>query len=180
MKYLHSGLLRGGVALGLVVLGTGAVERLDLRLMARRTDGAVAGRIVSTWTTSNPSPGTLGRVFTHMRIVGEDLYTGKPVDWVVSYFGGEHEGDVQWHADMPTAADVRVGSRVLAFTKWHPTMGGVGMRSLYALFAGIFRLEEGPRGEVVIGRGEGFAVEKNVPLGEFRAQLAQARAARGR
>ncbi|MGH7151911.1 MAG: hypothetical protein ACREIU_14490, partial [Planctomycetota bacterium] len=162
MKSSHRTPLLGGLALAVLVLGTGSVEQLDLRRMVERTDGAIAGRIVSTWTTYNPTPHSAGRIFTHLRIVGEDLYTGKRADTVVSFFGGAYDGEVQWHPDMPSAADTRIGSRVLAFSKWHPTMGGVGMQSLYACFAGLFRLEEGPRGEVVIGRGEGFAVERNV------------------
>ncbi len=179
MTHPHREPLLGGLALAVLVLGTSSVERLDLRRMVERTDGAIAGRIVSTWTTWNPTEVSEARIFTHLRIVGEDLYTGKRADTVVSFFGGAYDGQVQWHPDMPTAADTKVGTRVLAFAKWHPTMGGIGMRSIYACFAGLFRLEAGPRGEVVIGRGEGFAVERNVPLAELRAQVARHRAAAG-
>lgn len=170
-------LSRGLLAAGLLLGGAAAsIERLDLRRMLEKSDGAVVGRIAESWTTWNESPGTAARVFTHLRIVGEDLATGERSERTVSYFGGQYRGVNQWHADMPTEADVRVGNRVVAFHKWLPTMGGVGMDGLYAAFGGLYRVEKGPRGEVVIGRGEGFAVEKNTALAELRTEVQRLRA----
>jgi hypothetical protein len=169
--------VRGALAAALLLVGTAAIERLDLRQMVGRADGAYAGRIVSSWTTWNEAEGSAARIFTHLRIVGENLYTGQPADVTVSFFGGDFGTERQWHADMPTAADTKVGNRVVAFAKWHPTMGGVGMLGIYAAYGGLFRLENGPRGEVVIGRGEGFAVEKNVTLEGLRADIGRLRAA---
>jgi len=153
-----------------------SIVKVDLPQMVERVDGAVAGRIVEAWTTWQEPPNTIARVYTHLRIVGEDLFTGKETVRIVSYFGGVHQGYDQRHPDMPNPEDVRVGHRVVVFHKWSPTMGGVGMEGIYASFGGIFRVEAGPKGEVVIGRGEGFAVDRSASLAELRGRVATLRA----
>jgi hypothetical protein len=167
------------LAVALISLPAGAapsIVRLDLPQMVERVDGAVAGRIVEAWTTWHEMTHTKARVYSHLRIVGEDFFTGQEKEVVVSYFGGIFAGVDQRHPDMPSPEDVRVGNRVVAFYKWSEGMGGVGMNGLYASFGGIFRVESGPRGEVVIGRGEGFAVDRTRVLSELRGEVATLRA----
>ena len=46
---------------------------------------------------------------------------------------------------------------------------GVGANRLYASHGSFYRTVEGPQGLVVLGRGEGYAVNKNIQLSSLRS-----------
>jgi hypothetical protein len=159
------------------LLGIGApavlasIERLDLRLMVTKADGAVVGSIASVTSTLHARPDAGEHVFSHVRIVGTDLYTGAPADVTVSFIGGRYGEFVDFCCEQPTTNDLKVGGKVVAFYKWAPGMGGGdGMNALYASHGGIFPVLAGPRGEVVLGKGDGYAVSANVPLLQLQAE----------
>ena len=147
-----------------------AIEQLDLRKMLERADSAVLGKIEKrfTWTFEVPDLGAME--FTTLRLVGEDLVDGKAVTKDVTFIGSQ----AQPNSEMPAEADTREGTAILAFTK---TGKAFGMRHdaawVIAAHGGIFRVEGGPKGEVVIGRGEGYAVETNVLAGDLRSRVAK-------
>jgi hypothetical protein len=155
-----------------------AIERLDLKQMVAKSEGAVVGEIRDVYVTAHELPDAGLLLFTHLRIVGMDLYAGAPADVTVSFVGGELAGVAKYSSEQPTAAEARLGNRVVAFYKYEETMGGIGgggMNALYAAHGGIFSVLSGPKGEVVLGKGEGYAVETNVLLEPFRAQAAALR-----
>ena len=154
-----------------------AIERLDLRQMVEKSGGAVVGRIESVTSTLHELPDVGEHVFTHVRVVGTDFYSGAPADVTVSFIGGRF-GDLELHCcEQPSAAELRVGNRVLAFHKWTPGMGGgEGMNGLYASHGGIFQILSGPKGEVVLGKGDGYAVSANTPFLTVQAEANAIRA----
>ena len=154
-----------------------AIERLDLRQMVQKADGAVAGRIESVTSTLHELPDAGEHVFTHVRIRGTDFYTGAPADVTVSFIGGRYGNLERYASEQPTAAELRTGNRVLAFYRWAPGMGGgEGMNGLYASHGGIFTILSGPRGDVVLGKGEGYAVSANTLFLNLQAQANAIRA----
>ncbi|HET6202705.1 MAG TPA: hypothetical protein VFI25_07870 [Planctomycetota bacterium] len=153
------------------------VERLDLRQMVGKADAAVLGTIVEATASEFTMNGAV-YVATHLKVRGENLYTGREDEVVVSFLGGQTEKSGMWCAESPTPRETRVGNRVVVFSKWSPTMGGTGMNSLYAAHGGLFHVETGPKGDVVMGRGEGYAIEKNVRAPELRERIAAIRAPR--
>jgi hypothetical protein len=164
----------GGLLLATPGLGAGVV-RYDLPKIVRETEGAVVGTILEVTATERVGEGWGPWIFTHVRIQGENLYTGEAEEVVVSFLGGTLEGRVTVSPDAPSPGDLRLGRRVVAFYAFSPTMGGTGMTSLAGSHAGLFRVEGGPRGEIVLGRGEGYAIEKTRALGTLRAELAALR-----
>ena len=42
--------------------------------------------------------------------------------------------------------------------------GGLACNFLYASHGGLFRTAEGPNGTVVLGRGEGYAIDSNISV----------------
>jgi len=159
------------------VAGTAAaaIERLDLKQMVAKSEGAVVGEIRDSYVTAHEIPDAGILLFTHLRVVGMDLYSGAEADVTVSFVGGELDGFAKYSSEQPTAAESRPGNKVVAFYKSDETMGGVGMNALYAAHGGIFSVLSGPRGDVVLGKGEGYAVETNVLLEPLRAQAAALR-----
>lgn len=169
-----------GVPVALLALGPAtlaAIEWLDLPKMVEKADGAIVGKIVSVTASRHDLPDAGPQIFSHVRIVGTDLYTGAPADVTASFMGGRLGPDEIWCSEQPTAAELRIGSRVVAFYKWTPTMGGgAGMNGLYASHGGIFTVLGGPAGDVVLGKGEGYAVSANTPLLTLQAQANAIRA----
>ncbi|HKB16536.1 MAG TPA: hypothetical protein VKF62_10745 [Planctomycetota bacterium] len=154
-----------------------AIERLDLGQMVQKSGGAVAGRIESVTSTLHELPDVGEHVFTHVRIVGTDFYTGAPADVTVSFIGGRLGDLDQYCCEQPSSAELRIGNRVLAFYKWAPGMGGgAGMNGLYASHGGIFQILSGPKGDVVLGKGDGYAVSANLPFLTLQAQANAIRA----
>ncbi|MGH7151261.1 MAG: hypothetical protein ACREIU_11200 [Planctomycetota bacterium] len=152
------------------------VERLDLPKMVGKTDAAVLGTIVEV-TGAEVTMNGVSEVVTRVRVRGENLYTGREDEIVVTFLGGRTEDRETWCAESPTARETRVGARTLVFSKSRWTTEGLEYNGLYAGFGGLFRVEGGPRGEVVLGRGEGYAVENNVRVSDLRDRISAIRAA---
>jgi hypothetical protein len=153
-------------------LGWSQIERLDLGQMLSKTDNAVAGKIVAAEAFR-----TDGQVdalyFTRLTIEGRSLVNGRSVLVDVVYPGGFVSPDEGvFNSEAPSADDVKVGNQVVAFYKWSANMGnGVAANQLYTSHGGLYRVLKARGGEIVLGRGEGYALANNWQLNELDAEV---------
>jgi hypothetical protein len=168
--------------LALVALLPGAraqIVRLDLARMLAKADDAVVAEIVGrrAFRAIEPASGE-PLYFTALMLDGRSLIDGRAVSLEVLHLGGfvsEREGT--HNSEAPSADDTRVGNRVIAFPRFVDDLGGgVSGHALYAMHGGLYRTADGPLGPVVLGRGEGYAVSKNLRLAELESAV---RALRG-
>ena len=151
-------------------VGLAKIERLTLDEMISRTENTVYGEIIAkkAFRVDHPIDGP-ELYFTTLTIEGRSLIDGSKITVDVTYHGGwinEEEG--VWNSEAPTEEETAVGKRIVAFYKWSNNMGGdVAANYLYASHGGLFRTQDGPKGTVVLGRGEGYAVQKNIRLGDL-------------
>ena len=168
--------LKGAAAAALLAGSAwAAIKAFSLEEMARTAQGCIAGEIVSRegYLLKTRELGDLH--MTRLTIRGRDLFTGEPATVKVSYFGGTVNGVTIRCSTQPPDRDTQPGLRVVAFHR-HEKAFGVSM--LVAQFGGIYRIEKGSRGDVVLGKGAGMAVPRNMLLSDLEAALKAARAAR--
>ncbi len=150
------------------------VMALDLKTMVQKyADVAVVGTIEAVTYSVFPLDDGSPAGYTNLLVKGENLYTGQPETVTASFVGGFIDGQRIYSAEEPSAAETRVGRKVVVFTSPWPSKGNAPPRCLVAQHAGIFTVQPGPQGEVVLGKGEGFAVERNVLLATLRSQAAE-------
>ena len=158
-------------ALGTAALASLAfaqVRNLTLYEMIEETDRAVFGEIVASSVHRIPSGIEEGDFlyYTRLTIEGRTLAEKAPITAEVCFPGGffnEEEG--HWHSESPTADEVKVGTQIVAFYKWFEGLGGRQPANwLFANHGGVFRTVTGPDGRVVLGRGQGYAVSRNLKL----------------
>ena len=150
--------------------GLAQIKELTLPEMVADTDDAVFGEIVGShvFRVDHPTDGA-ELYFTTLTIEGSSLVDSTPLTVDVTFMGGfiDEENGV-WNSEAPSADDVKIGNRVVAFYKWQDNMGGdVAANALYAMHGGLYRTVAGPRGTMVLGRGNGYAVSKNVKLADL-------------
>jgi hypothetical protein len=180
-------ILAAPAAIGLLLLaarpgdGSGvahaSIERVDLREMMQRADGAVFAEIVGREVFFAPERDGPGLYFTRLTLAGLTLRDGYAIRVDVLHVGGVlDELHGAWSSEAPSADDTALGTRVVAFYSWVDDLGGgVAGNALYGAQGGLYRTAEGPLGATVLGRGAGFAVAHNVSvpaLGEALATLA--------
>jgi len=140
---------------------------MDLRSMVADTDGAVHGKILGSEVIrfDHPTDG-VDLFFTHLTVKGRSLVDGTAQTVTVTYAGGFIDDKNGVHnSEAPSADDVKTGNEVVVFYKWSPNMGGdLAGNALYAAHGGLFRTANGGSGQVVLGRGDGYAISKNVLL----------------
>ncbi len=155
-----------GLALG-SALGTAQIERLTLEQMVLKTDDVVFAEILAKEVIRIDHPVDGPELyFTHLTLQGESLRTGEATTVTVTYPGGFlNDTDGVWNSEAPSVDDVKVGNRVVAFEKHLDNAGGgLACNFLYASHGGLYRTVEGPSGTIVLGRGDGYAVDRNVRL----------------
>ena len=164
------------LAVGASALGA-QVRALTLSEMVEVADQGVFGQILSKRVTRLDALDGRTLYYTSMTIEGRQLADGTPVRVEVAFPGGFiHEEEGYWHSESPGADETRVGSEIIAFYKWTPGMGGaLEANWLYANHGGLFRTVQGPSGHVVLGRGDGYAVAKNVRLTDLDQAVAKIR-----
>ncbi len=164
----------GGIFLAGILAGVAhaAIKAFSLEEMARTADGCVAGRITARegFLLETEELGTL--YMTRLTIEGKELFTGAPAKIQVCYFGGTVDGVTVRCSTQPPDRDTGPGTRVVAFHKFEKAFG---VRLLVAQFGGIYRIEKGAKGDVVLGKGAGMAVARNMLLSDLEAALAAAR-----
>lgn len=150
------------------------VERLNLAQMVSRTDNAVDGTIVErrVFRVDDPVDGP-ELYFTTLKIQGKSLADDAPVTIDVTFAGGfvsPTEGT--YNSEAPSADEIKVGNRVVAFYKHVDNMGGrVAANALYASHGGLYRVAELKSGSVVLGRGDGYAVSTNQRVADLRTSV---------
>ncbi|MEM7308388.1 MAG: hypothetical protein AAF682_17035 [Planctomycetota bacterium] len=163
--------LTGLVALAVTAVGTAQIERLTLDQMVAKTDNAVIAEITGSrvFRVDHPVDGP-ELYYTTLTLAGTSLADGKPITVDVTFAGGFISDTEGVHnSEAPSADDIRVGNQVVAFYRWTNNMGGdVAANALYASHGGLFRTVAGPTGTVVLGRGEGYAVDTNKSLGSLK------------
>ncbi|RMH05322.1 MAG: hypothetical protein D6702_00605 [Planctomycetota bacterium] len=173
MAAAAAGLLLAGAALP-------CIKALTLQEMVSLTDAAVSGRITAVHSVLYQAAPEDRRIYTVLTVEGADLYSGQPRTIQAAFLGGTYGGETMNVTCMPSPDDYRLGGRVLVFSApvegWGPEVD----RCVYAAMGGIFRQIETPNGTVVLGKGEGTAVEKNIRLADLQAAIAKALAEKAR
>ena len=109
-----------------------------------------------------------------MTIEGRSLRDDKDLTVDVTFSGGfiDEENGVT-NSEAPSADDTRIGNTVVAFYKWSENLGGqLAGNGLYAAHGGLYRAVETRGRSVVLGRGEGYAIEKNVERSALKSEIA--------
>ncbi|MBM3975801.1 MAG: hypothetical protein FJ299_02285 [Planctomycetes bacterium] len=171
-------LYAGALALGIAGLFsnsfTAQIERLDLPSMVAKTDNSVYAEIVAKRVIRVDDPVDGPELFyTILTLEGTSLRNGASLSVDVTFPGGfinDKEG--VHNSEAPSADDIKVGNRVVAFYKWSNNMGGqVRGNALYASHGGIYRTTDSPKGRMVLGRGDGYAVAKNLALADLETAV---------
>ena len=151
----------------IAVIARAQVERLDLAQMVTKTDDCVVGTITEreVFRIDHPIDGS-ELYFTMLTVDGTLVESGQQRSLSILFAGGFVDDRHGVHnSEAPSADDTKVGTRVLAFYKWTPNLGGdVSGNALYAAHGGLYRTFESRRGTIVQGRGEGYAIPTNVEL----------------
>ena len=155
-------------------LGTAQIERLDLKQMVAKTDNAVLGTITAkqVFRVDHPVDGP-ELYFTRMTIQGKSLRSGSDLAVEVTFAGGFVSPNEGVHnSEAPSADDTRIGNTVVAFYKWTDNIGGdVAGNALYAAHGGLFRVAKAGGNQVVLGRGEGYAIDRNVSVPVLESRI---------
>ncbi len=155
-------------------LGGAQIEKLNLDQMVAKTDNSVYAEITgkTVFRVDHPVDGP-ELYFTTLTLDGYSLVDGTPMTVDVTYPGGfinEQEG--VYNSEAPSDDDAKVGNKVVAFYKWSDNLGGdVAANALYASHGGLFRTVDGPTGTVVLGQGEGYAIDTNRSLASLDAAI---------
>jgi len=164
-------LLGAATALLLVQVGSACIEELDLGKMVSKTDHAIHGTITDVHSVSFTPEGDDRLIYTVLTIQGEDLYTGEQVTREAAFLGGTYQGDSMTVTSMPAPTEYRLGNDVVVFSGpvqgWGPEID----HCVYASMGGIFRTVDTKKGTVVLGKGEGFAVEGNLTVAKLQQQI---------
>ncbi len=150
------------------------VEALTLSQMVQKTDAAVLGTITDVHSVLFVPDGEGRMIYTVVTIQGEDLYTGLPRTIDAAFVGGTHKGESMLVTSMPAPSEYRIGNEVLIFSGkvegWGPEID----RCVYASMGGIFRTVDTRKGLVLLGKGKGTAVERNIRLSDLRTGIVSA------
>ena len=155
-------------------LGLAQIKKYTLDEMVGEMDNAVYGEIVDrhVFRVDDPVDGP-ELYFTTLTVEGRSLTTGVPMTVDITYHGGfisEEEG--VYNSEAPAEDDVKLGNQVVAFYHWADDMGGqVAGNALMAAHGGLYRTLQGPNTATVLGRGEGYAVDRNIRLGDLDAEV---------
>ena len=166
-------------ALALIIgagIGLAQIIRLDLPQMVAQTDDAVLGTITAAkvFRTDGSKPGQVQELyFTTLTIAGKSLSSDLPLTVDVTFPGGllsPTQGAC--NSEAPSAADTRVGNRVVAFYKHVDDLGnGLACNALYASHGGLYRVYTSRGQDVVQGRGSGYAIASNWKLDVLDSEI---------
>jgi hypothetical protein len=169
MKRSFSFLLAAAV-LATVPTAFGSILRLNLDQMVAKVDGVIDATIVGkhSFRIDHPVAGP-EMYFTTLTLQGRSLEDGRAQTLDVTILGGfVDENNGVWNSEAPSADDQKVGNHVVVFHKWLDNLAAdVACNTIYAAHGGLFRVVEGSQGPVVLGRGEGYAVENNVRMADL-------------
>lgn len=169
---------------GAATLSLAQIRSMNLEEMVEVADGAIHGTIVNArvFRVDHPADGS-ELYFTTLTIEGRAVGTGDLTTVEVTFNGGflsDTEG--VFNSEAPSKDDIRIGTPVVAFYSWMDDMGGgVAGNALEAMHGGLYRTIGAGESEVVLGRGQGYAVSSNVRVNDLSGavhRLHQAKIAR--
>jgi hypothetical protein len=175
MKLSTRLLLGTTAALFAGALGVAQIVRLDLSQMVAQTDGAIYGTIVDSEVIriDHPIDGP-ELYYTTLFIEGRVLGSSRTSTVGVTFAGGfidEQHG--VWNSEAPSADEIRIGNRVLAFYKWSDNMGGdLAGNALYAAHGGLYSTLQAGGQTIIQGRGDGYAVRENATITTLEERVA--------
>ena len=155
-------------------VGLAQIERLTLDQMVQKTDDAIVGTITQSkvFRVDHPVDGP-ELYYTTLTIQGNSMNDGHDFQVEVTFPGGfinENEG--VWNSEAPSADEIQIGNRVVAFFGWTNNMGGdVAGYSLYASHGGIYQVAKSGSKEVVLGKGAGYAVSSNWEIDKLDQEI---------
>ena len=152
---------------GAASVTTAQIERLTLAQMVAKTDNSVLGEITKKEVIRIDHPVDGPELyFTHLTVKGRSLVDGKSQTAVVTYYGGFIDDENgTWNSESPSDEDTKLGTEVVVFFKHSDNMGGdLAANALYASHGGLYRTATGRKGTVVLGRGDGYAIDDNILL----------------
>lgn len=171
-----------GLAAGLVALlgavGSSAILELTLDEIVDQSDRAVYGEITERTVHKVVTPESTD-YYTTLTIEGREVGTEDLITVDVSYNGGflnDQEG--VWNSEAPSDSETQVGQSVVLFYKWMPEFTGGAMNALYNAHGGLYRTDVGPAGTVVLGRGTGYAIDRNLSLTNLDREITSIRSKR--
>jgi len=171
--------LRGAALATLALVAVGAfgeaqIERLNLDQMVARTDNAVIGQITASkvFRVDDPVDGP-ELYYTTLTVRGRSLENGKAMTVPVTFPGGFISPEQGAHnSEAPAADEIRIGNEVVVFYKWSDNMGGhVAGNALYASHGGLYRVVRSGADYVALGKGEGYALDKNWKLQDLDTEV---------
>ncbi len=185
----HRWLVLGLIAALLAGAASACIEALTLPKMLSRIQvrgpvipGVPRGDVVEGKVTGvrsvriNPTGMDFDdRIYTVVEVTGTSLLTGRPVRQEAAFLGGVFQGESMLVTSMPGNPRLySPGNEVVIFAApvndWHPSI----THAIYAATGGIYQVVGTPRhGKVVLGKGEGFAVDRNLPVSELRQSIAR-------
>ncbi|MDG1500517.1 MAG: hypothetical protein P8N31_01105 [Planctomycetota bacterium] len=181
MKRFILPLLGAAAILAAGVTSQAQIERLDLNQMVQKTDDALFAEIISKEVIriDHPTDGA-ELYFTHMTLEGTSLVTGETESVIVTFNGGFiNDTDGVWNSEAPSADDTKIGNKIVAFYKHIDNAGGdLECNYLYAGHGGLYRTVNSPKGTVIMGRGEGYAIQSNTRMDEMITAIENVKEAR--
>mgnify|MGYP003980805229 CR=1 FL=1 len=164
------------VAAGALLLAGAAIaciEPLDLGKMMSRTDTAVLGEITQVRTVLHNPENEDRMIYTIVTVQGEDIYTGQARTLEAAFLGGTYQGDSMLVTSMPAPSEYQLGKKVLTFGAAVSDWGSEINHAMYASYGGLFQTVATNNGVVVLGKGQDFAIEKNIALPTLRKQISK-------
>ncbi len=154
-------------------MATAQIVRLNLTQMVSKIDNAVLGTITDKQYSHVLTPEGGDLYFTTLTVTGRSLVDGQETTVALSYMGADGEG--VFSAEAPSADETKIGRQVVAFYKWEPNMGGnFAGNGLYAAHGGLYTTFQNRKGATVVqGRGDGYAVNKNVLIDTLDADITE-------
>ena len=181
MKRFILPLLGAAAILAAGVTSQAQIERLDLNQMVQKTDDALFAEIISKEVIRiDPPTDGAELYFTHMTLEGTSLVTGETESVIVTFNGGFiNDTDGVWNSEAPSADDTKIGNKIVAFYKHIDNAGGdLECNYLYAGHGGLYRTVNSPKGTVIMGRGEGYAIQSNTRMDEMITAIENVKEAR--
>lgn len=163
--------------------GQAQIKKYTLPEIVTEADGAVFGQIVAkrVFRVDDPVDGP-ELYFTTITVQGRLLDDETTVSMDLTYNGGfiDDEHGV-WNSEAPSAADTKIGNQIVAFFKWQDNIGGgVSANAIVAMHGGLYRTASGGSRPVVLGRGAGYAIERNVSVSNLEKSIRQVRGTKKR
>ena len=145
-----------------------SIEPLTLEKMLSYSDGCIVGKITSKkgYLANIPTLGQI--VITKLTIEGKEILTGKKKSVEVAYLGGSADGVSIQVSNQPPDRETTPGNKVLVFYYYDKVFNA---NMIIAQLGGIFMIQKGPLGDVVIGKGVGSAVPRNILLNNLENKI---------